>query len=129
MHGKKEDFGTELAHECTDLALKRTAMAATRTLMAWVRTGISQISFGFTAYKVLDSFKHEGKLDTKKFITPEKVGVTLLVLGLIAIIFGIIEYWGTYREYGIKPRRMPVLMAGAVALLGLGLLLAIFFNF
>jgi uncharacterized membrane protein YidH (DUF202 family) len=46
----------DLAEDRTDLALRRTVMAADRTLMAWVRTALSMISFGFTIYKLLQSF-------------------------------------------------------------------------
>ena len=111
------------------LALQRTLMAASRTLMAWTRTGLSQISFGFTIYKVLDEFDKQGRLTAPyKILTPDRVGMILLALGVFSITFGIIEYREIYRDYGVKLKRQPMWMAGLVALLGLALLVAIAFN-
>ena len=73
------------------LAMQRTLMAASRTLLAWTRTGMSQISFGFTIYKVLDDFEKQGKLTPPyQILTPDRVGMILLALGMCSIVFGII---------------------------------------
>ena len=129
MADQQETRADQLARRRTAMAAERTLMAATRTLMAWVRTGIAQISFGFTAYKILEGFQAEGKLNTQHtFITAGKAGATLLCLGIVAIAFGIVEYRAVYREHGMKPRMGPVWMAGLVLLVGLGMLMAIFLH-
>ncbi len=84
----------ELAVERTDLAAKRTLMAADRTLMAWVRTALSMISFGFTIYKVLESFEDAG-VHLAHPNTPRRVGLFLTGMGTISMVMGTIEYWRT----------------------------------
>jgi putative membrane protein len=118
---------TELANERSDMALDRTLMAAERTLMAWMRTGISQISFGFTIYKILQGFVEEGTLKYHN-MTPPRVGLLLISLGVTAIIFGIIEYRHTLHHYKVKTKRQPVVMAGFIVLLGLTFVIAIILN-
>lgn len=87
----------ELATERTDLASARTMMAADRSLMAWVRTGLSMISFGFTIYKLLQSFQAKG-LDVVELHSPRAVGMFLTGLGTVAIVLGTIEYWHHRRD-------------------------------
>ena len=60
MVHEKLSLSNQLSERRTELATDRTLMAASRTLMAWVRTGISQISFGFSLYKILDQFLRKG---------------------------------------------------------------------
>jgi putative membrane protein len=119
----------DLAVDRTHLAVERTIMAANRTLMAWVRTGISQISFGFTIYKLLQSFQDEGKIPAKhRLLTPEAVGAVLLILGITSIAFGMFEYRATCREYQRKMKTEPVMMAGLIVILGFVFLVGIMFH-
>jgi len=77
-----------------DLAFERTIMAESRTLMAWVRTGISMISFGFTIYK----FFHESVEIRKGFFSPRKVGMFMILMGLLALLWGMMEHRATIRK-------------------------------
>ncbi|WP_218002829.1 YidH family protein [Paraburkholderia oxyphila] len=91
----------ELAVDRTDLAARRTLMAADRTLMAWVRTALSMISFGFTIYKVLQSFEAAGGQLSHPH-SARTVGLFLIGMGTAALVLGAIEYWRTLadlREY------------------------------
>ena len=82
----------ELAEDRTDMAVARTLMAADRTLMAWIRTALSMLSFGFTIYKVLESFQQAGR-SLPQAQTPRNVGLFLTALGTLAMVMGTIEYW------------------------------------
>ena len=72
-------------------------MAADRTLMAWVRTALSMISFGFTIYKVLQSFHAEGHAAAADY-NARNAGLLLIGLGTISAAMGTIEYWQTLKE-------------------------------
>lgn len=85
-----------------ELAGMRTVMAADRTLMAWVRTSLSLHSFGFTIYKVLQGFEKAG--DLAHTSSPRTVGLTLVGIGTLAIIMGIIEYRHTLGQLGESRR-------------------------
>lgn len=87
----------ELAELRTGLAEKRNLMAADRTLMAWVRTSLSMISFGFTIYKLLQTFRESGGPIIEKY-EPRTVGLFLTGLGTVSMVMGTIEYWETFKE-------------------------------
>jgi putative membrane protein len=97
----------ELAQIRTDLAASRNLMAADRTLMAWVRTSISLDSFGFTIYKVLQSFESkEGGLPHSE--SPRQIGLFLTALGTVAMVMGTLEYWTTLRTLHSHTHRLPI---------------------
>ncbi len=96
----------ELAVDRTDLAAKRTLMATDRTLMAWVRTALSMISFGFTIYKVLQSFEEAG-VHLAHPNTPRRVGLFLTGMGTVSMVMGTIEYWRTLPELQQYQRFSP----------------------
>src|SRR5271156_1148163 len=82
-----KDRGTVLAEERTDLAFQRTIIASERTLMAWIRTAISMIGFGFTIYKVFQYLPQEiAKGNIPRPQTPRNLGLTLIVLGPLALV-------------------------------------------
>lgn len=94
---------SELADMRTDLATQRTLMAADRTLMAWVRTALSMISFGFTIYKLLQSFEQKG-VDLSSASSPRVVGLFLTGLGTVAMVMGLVEYWHRLKTlHGVRP--------------------------
>ena len=120
---------TDLAGDRTDLAVTRTLMAAERTMMAWVRTGLSLIGFGFTIYKVLQALIKEGIQLTPHVRGPRNIGLFLIGLGTFAAFTGTIEYWtqglDLRKDFGADIRKFPVVMAGLIFLLGLGLFVSI----
>jgi putative membrane protein len=119
---------TELAEVRTDLAARRTLMAIDRTLMAWLRTALSMISFGFTIYKIMQSFQAEG-IVLPRPDTPRNLGLFLIGLGTLAIVSGIAEYWASIRELQqamhIRLLRPSFIMALLISALGIVLFVGI----
>jgi putative membrane protein len=112
----------------TDLAFERTSMAESRTLMAWIRTAISMISFGFTIYK----FFHDLPGETHKLLNPRTVGMIMIGFGMLALMWGLMEYNATikrlkksYPQLQVSKTRMLALL---ILLFGLVLFLAALFK-
>jgi inner membrane protein YidH len=120
----KSKSATELAEERTDLATTRSVMAADRSLMAWIRTALSMISFGFTIYKVLESFQASG-LTLRVAYEPQLVGLVLTGLGTVSIVMGTVEYWFQLKDFSrIEPIRIwrpTFVIALVLSILGVGL--------
>jgi putative membrane protein len=118
----------ELAAERTDLAVERTMMAADRSLMAWIRTALSMISFGFTIYKLLESF-HASAAALPREATPRHIGLFLTGLGTTAMLMGTIEYWHTLKRMrNLQPIplwRPSFVMALIMSVMGLFLFVSI----
>lgn len=113
----------DLAEDRTDLAVKRTLMGADRTLMAWVRTALSMISFGFTIYKILESFQESGGHLLSRQLDPQNVGLFLTGMGTISMVMGTFEYWHTLKELrrlaSIRVWRPSFVMAMIISVAGL----------
>jgi putative membrane protein len=118
------DLGTN-----TGLAVERTLMAAERTLMAWIRTGLSMLSFGFTIYKFLLYVRESLSANVLRAQGPRRFGISLIVLGTVSLIFGLIEYArvvnGIRVAYHRKHRPFVFVIGAVSALLGTFLLLTI----
>jgi len=109
-----------LAEDRTDMATRRTLMAADRTLMAWVRTSLSMISFGFTIYRVLEGFQQAGQALPREH-TPRNIGLILTALGTVAMVMGVIEYWGSIkmlRRYQPIPFARPSIIMALIMSVG-----------
>lgn len=50
------------------------------------------ISFGFTIYKILEGFQHEG-MTLARLEMPRNMGLFLTGMGTAAMVMGTIEYW------------------------------------
>lgn len=131
-----QDSSTTSPYNTVDMAVERTMMAADRSMMAWIRTGLSLVSFGFTLYKFLD-YSREKILSSGEsagsLSSPRLVGLILIFMGLISLIFGIIEYVQTSRhlkaQFHIKRLRYSLLMAVIVMVFGLLLFIGVLFQF
>jgi len=103
----------ELARIRTDFAGSRTLMAADRTLMAWVRTSLSLNSFGFTIYKVLQTFQETGGV-LRRTETPRDIGLFLTGMGTVAMVMGTVEYWLFLKQMHLledfRPFARPAMM-------------------
>lgn len=66
-------------------------MSADRTLMSQVRTALSMIGFGFTIYQVFSQLAANDVL-VRGNITARWVGVSLLVLGVLLLVMGLIGH-------------------------------------
>jgi putative membrane protein len=110
----------DLAEDRTAMATTRTLMAADRTLMAWIRTSLSMISFGFTIYRVLEGFQQAGQ-ELPREQTPRNIGLFLTALGTVAMVLGVIEYWGSItmlRRYQTIPFARPSLIMALIMSVG-----------
>jgi putative membrane protein len=119
----------QLAVDRTDMATARTLMAADRTLMAWIRTSLSMLSFGFTIYKFLLYVRESLSNNILQAQGPRRFGLVLIALGTVSMIFGLVDYYRTCREFGKPSGRSPwsfTFFAGTIiSLLGLFLLVSI----
>jgi putative membrane protein len=111
----------------TDLAFERTVLAENRTLMAWIRTAISLISFGFTIYKFFHEIS-EKPGPTHQLFSPRKIGMVMISLGLLTLIWGIMEHRTILKKlkksYPATERSRSAWLAVSVLIFGLGLLVA-----
>ena len=118
----------ELAAERTQLASSRNLMAADRSLMAWIRTALSMISFGFTIYKLLESFEHSGA-PIRHHESPRWMGLFLTALGTVSMVMGTVEYWFRLKDLQhlekFKIWRPSFVMAVIMSLTGLFLFVSI----
>lgn len=123
------------AKDNTEMAVTRTVMAADRSLMAWVRTGLSLISFGFTIYKFLD-YSREQLMASGKVLhgisSPKVVGLFMIGMGILSLIFGIIENMTTVKalrgRYGDRRIQYALFMAVVITLFGIIIFLGIVFQ-
>ena len=112
----------ELAVIRTTFAGRRTMMAADRSLMAWIRTALSMISFGFTIYKLLESFQEKGG-NLPREHSPLVIGLFLTGLGTVSMVMGTVEYWerlNTLRKIHPIPTWRPTFIM-ALIMSGTGL--------
>lgn len=117
------------------MAVERTLMAADRSMMAWLRTGLSLISFGFTIYKFLDISRQQlittGK-DLHGISSPKVVGLFMIGMGILSLIFGILENISTVKglkgSYDLRRKRYALWMAVMITLFGLIIFLGIIFH-
>lgn len=125
----EEKSPNELAEVRTDLAVSRNLMASDRTLMAWIRTALSMNSFGFTIYKILETYQKTGAHLPQGHNTPRNIGLFLTGLGTFAMVLGAIEYWQTLKELRhlkeVSIARPTFIMGVVMAAMGLFLFFAI----
>jgi putative membrane protein len=123
-----EKSPNELAEIRTDLAVSRNLMAADRTLMAWIRTALSLNSFGFTIYKLLETFEESGA-SLPRQQSPRNIGLFLTGMGTFAMVMGAIEYRQTMKELrqlrSVKFARPTIIMGFLMACMGLFLFFSI----
>ena len=86
----KFDVNTELAARRTGMAFQRTRLAEDRTLMAVIRTSLSLIGFGFTIFQFFQSLREKDVIT--KAAAPRHFGVTLVGLGVLMLILGIVYH-------------------------------------
>lgn len=81
-----------------ELARTRTLLALDRTLLAWIRTSLTLIAFGFTLAKFVHDLIAIGSLHLIDAKYPRELGITLMVLGIIGLLAGAIDYWRSARR-------------------------------
>jgi len=119
--------------ESTILSVQRTRLASERTLMGWIRTAISLISFGFTISKALEYVEADHLLRGFRPQAPMVLGLTLIVLALVALFFACVQHVVFVRHLpatrtGRQGWDLTLLMAASIAILGLLLIINLAFN-
>jgi putative membrane protein len=117
----------------TDLAIDRTRLAYERTLLAWVRTATSLITFGF-AIQQFFRIARAGAPESKGIIEPHGFGLTMITVGLLALLLAKLEHrsnilalqqqYPAMEPHGSRAR----LLAGLIAVLGLLGLVSMLFH-
>ncbi len=97
------DPATELSSNRTSLSFERTQMSADRTLMSTVRTSLALISFGFTIHEV---FSRGSNLVPGVDQSGRRLGLALLVLGVLLLVMGIVSHSLFVRALGARRARL-----------------------
>ena len=125
----KRDESLILARERTDLAAARNLLAADRTLLAWVRTAVALIVFGFTIYRVMESFYKSGLAYFPRSHGPRNLGLTLITMGTFSLLAATIAYMRYVKLLGFRNRydlwKVTVVVASLVVLIGILVLISI----
>jgi len=112
----------------TQLAVDRTRLAHDRTLMAWIRTATSLISFGFTIHKFFQYMVEKGT-QPKGRIGPREFAMAMIGIGLVALTLATIQHRRDLvtlrRHFPELPYSLATVIAGLVAILGLGAFIAV----
>lgn len=87
---KLDDVSVDLSSRRTGMSFQRTRMSADRTLMSVIRTSLSLIGFGFTIFQFFAKLKEAGTL--AHAAAPRNFGITLVSLGIVMLIGGIIYH-------------------------------------
>jgi putative membrane protein len=119
----------------THFSWLRTRMSTERTLMSWVRTSTALIGFGFTIFQFFEHFNQmPGVAPPRHANTPRTLALSLIAIGIVAVIVAIREYHGMVRylwndEFkeiagiGDRPKWTPAWMVAVLlALVGLFLI-------
>jgi putative membrane protein len=102
---KSDQISVELSARRTGMSFQRTRMSADRTLMSVIRTSLSLIGFGFTIFQVFEKL-HESNLVTGTTHAARNFGVTLVALGILMLIGGIVFHTKFMLEIRSERRRM-----------------------
>jgi putative membrane protein len=104
-----------------ELAKERNRKADDRTLMAWIRTAISLIGFGFAIAKSYEYIETDYMEETGRALdalhTPVIFGVSFIVLGMLGIFGGVIQYGRNIKRINsdqftyIEPWPLPKILA------------------
>jgi uncharacterized membrane protein YidH (DUF202 family) len=81
---------TEMSMRRTGMSIHRTRMSADRTLMSVIRTALSLIGFGFTLQQAFQKLYEAGTIHNAA--APRNFGVSLIILGILLLIGGIIRH-------------------------------------
>jgi putative membrane protein len=107
---KLDDVSVELSSRRTGMSFQRTRMSADRTLMSVIRTSLSLISFGFTIFQVFEKLKDAGTL--AHAAAPRNFGITLVALGIVMLVGGIIYHLQFMRH--LRHQREAMIAEGLV---------------
>jgi putative membrane protein len=107
---KPDDISVELSSRRTGMSFQRTRMSADRTLMSVIRTSLSLISFGFTIFQIFQKMRDQALLTSAA--PARNFGVTLVALGIIMLVGGIIYH--LQFMYGLREERKAMTADGLI---------------
>ena len=100
--------------------------------MAWIRTALALIGFGFTIAKFHDYLEQSDLMPTTDPIHSTLVfGGSFIAIGVFGLIAAIVQHWRILRRLDndvfiyTQPRRLPMLVAILIVLIGLFGLMAL----
>jgi putative membrane protein len=102
--GRFPDVATELSARRTGMSFQRTRMSADRTLMSVIRTSLSLIGFGFTIFQFFEKLKQAEVLTAAH--APRNFGTTLVALGVVLLVLGIVYHVRFMLELREQRKRM-----------------------
>jgi putative membrane protein len=105
-----DQISVELSSRRTGMSFQRTRMSADRTLMSVIRTSLSLISFGFTIAQVFEKLREQNVITHAG--SARNFGVTLVALGIVMLIGGIIYH--VQFMLGLRHEREAMREAGLV---------------
>jgi putative membrane protein len=107
-------------------AVEQLHLAYENSVRSWISTAISLITFGFSVSRFADILRPGA--DRSNQLGTQVFSLTLVVIGLAALTLGVIENRNSLRAlatvYPVKKRSVSVIVAGLVAVLGVGALVA-----
>lgn len=99
----------------TKLACERTRIAYDRTMMSWIRTATSLISFGYATFKFFQLELKTGEHHPGHLIGPREFAIIMVVLGLLSLVLGAVEYNHNMRSLRKLDPELPRSMTGVFA--------------
>ncbi|MCX7395532.1 MAG: DUF202 domain-containing protein [Planctomycetales bacterium] len=93
----------------TQMASFRTQLALDRTTLSWIRTALSMGSFGFGMVAFFRPLHKASSSDESilLYLGAIRMGVALILLGIVATIFASLSHWFTLRR--LRRGETPVL--------------------
>lgn len=118
---------TESDQKRDNSADPRVHFAAERTLLAWIRTGLAMMGFGFVVARfglfLREMASVQGAAPPHRVGLSLWIGITLVLLGVIANLFAAVRHWRTVQRLERnEPLRFSPLSLGIVVSLFLALL-------
>ena len=94
------DPRVDMAHDRTEMASFRTQLALDRTTLAWVRTTLTMASFGFGMVAFFRSLQEKSSSEEaiRLHQGAVRMGVALILLGIVAMVFASLSHWSTLRR-------------------------------
>jgi len=111
----------------SDLTTLQTRLSLDRTTLAWMRTTLTMATFGFGMvgfFRTLQEQSQDPKL-TRLHQGAVRMGIALLVLGIVATVLAAITHWRTLRNIrrgesiGLTNWPLSITVAMLVAIMGL----------
>lgn len=130
----EDDARTALARERVNFAKFRTSLALDRTTLAWIRTALTFATFGFGMvgfFRAVEMATHSEQA-MRLHQAAIHMGVSLIVIGLVATILAAFSHWMTLRrlrrgeQLSITQWPLTITIAVLISVLGLYALWSMF---